>query len=262
MPHDSIAIAGAILNEAPGVRHAFFTRQGGVSHGVYESLNCGFGSNDAAAHVSANRARAMASLGLPAEALITAYQVHSADVVVVEKTWAPGEAPRVDAMVTKTPGVALGVLTADCAPILFADTRTRLIGAAHAGWRGGLAGVAEATVEAMVDLGARVDGIVAGIGPCIHQQSYEVGPEFHARFLDEDPHNEDFFRVAGAGDRLLFDLPGFLARQLSRMGLRAVERLALDTLGEEELFFSHRRATKRGESDCGRGLSAIALAAD
>lgn len=262
MASDRIAIAAAVLDKAAGVRHAFFTRQGGVSHGLYASLNCGFGSKDEATHVSANRARAMESLGLPPQALITAYQVHSADVAVVDNAWTPSRAPRADAMVTMFPGVALGVLTADCAPVLFADTRTPVIGAAHAGWRGALAGVVEATVAAMVALGARVDDIVAGVGPCIHQQSYEVGPEFHARFVQENPRNDDFFRPADDGDRLLFDLPGYLSRRLARMGLRAVERLALDTWGEEELFFSHRRATQRGESDCGRGLSAIALASD
>ncbi len=247
------------LNELPGIRHAFFTRQGGVSEGLYSSLNCGFGSGDAAQNVASNRHRALERIEIEAERLVTVYQVHSPDVARVETPWANGEAPRADAMVTQRPQVALGILTADCAPVLLAEPKAKVVGAAHAGWRGALDGVLEATVAAMEELGADRDRIVAGIGPAIGQRSYEVGPEFPAPFLAQSADNEDFFCPAPRASHFLFDLKGYVARRLARLGLGAVQCLPCDTCAEEQRFFSYRRACRRGEPDYGRGLSAIYL---
>ena len=258
MTGDATTIKGATLEGRSGVGHAFFTRKGGVSEGPYASLNCGFGSGDDADKVAANRGRAMERLRLSGDDLVTVRQTHSVDVAVVEAPWTPTEAPIADALVTRVTGVALGVLTADCAPVLFADAEAGVIGAAHAGWRGGLAGVLEATVKAMTGLGARARRIAVAIGPCIHQQSYEVGPEFKAAFVGDEPDNDAHF-APGDGDRLLFDLPGYLERRLSGMGVGAVERLAHDTRDEEDVFFSYRRATNQGEARYGRGLSSIVL---
>src|SRR4051794_16635104 len=244
----------------PGIRHAFFTRRGGVSGGAFASLNCGFGSRDAPENVQRNREIAASRLGLSADRLVSCYQVHGTDAITVEAPWRREQNPRADAMVTSMPGIALGVLAADCAPILFADPEARIIGAAHGGWRGALAGVMEATVATMTKLGARPERIRAGIGPCIAQPSYEVGPEFSAAFIAADPHNRGFFQPAARPGHFLFDLPGYIAERLSRLGLAAIERAPHDTAAEEELFFSYRRACLRGESDYGRGLAAIALA--
>jgi hypothetical protein len=244
----------------PGIRHAFYTRQGGVSGGAFASLNCGFGSRDLPADVAENRAIAAARLGLSADRLVSCHQVHGTTAIAVESTWRREENPRADAMVTATPCIALGVLAADCAPVLFADPESRIIGAAHGGWRGALAGVMEATVAAMARLGAHPGRIRAGIGPCIAQPSYEVGAEFHEIFTAADRNNRGFFRLAARPDHFLFDLPGYIAHRLSRLGLAAVERTPHDTAAEEDLFFSYRRACLRGESDYGRGLAAIALA--
>jgi YfiH family protein len=251
------------LNRLDGVRHAFFSREGGVSQGLYASLNCGLGSGDALANVLANRARAAAQLDIAADSLLTCYQVHGVDVVKVDAPWSRENLPRADAMVTNQPGIALGILTADCGPVLLADSEARVIGAAHAGWRGALTGVVRSTVNAMVELGAEPRRIVAGIGPCIAQRSYEVGPEFPAPFLAADPANETFFapcaRAAALGEtKYMFDLRGFVAGELGRAGVRLVYDLPHDTCREER-FFSYRRACQRGEKDYGRGLSAIAL---
>ena len=246
------------LNRLDGVRHGFFSREGGVSEGLYASLNCGLGSKDDPARVTENRARVAATLDVAADALVTCYQVHSPDVVTVEKPWAPGEGPHVDAMVSNTPGVALGILTADCAPVLLTDPTARVIGAAHAGWRGALTGVLAATVDAMTKLGAEPGRMAAGIGPCIAQRSYEVGPEFPAPFLAADPANERFFVPAAAAGKFLFDLRGFAHSELTKAGVRRVYELPHDTCREER-FFSYRRACLRGEPDYGRALSAIAL---
>ena len=258
MARQETTFTATVLDGVPGVGHAFFTRRGGVSEGPYASLNCGFGSGDSPESVAANRGLAMERLALSGDHLVTVRQTHSADVAVVEAPWTPAAAPSADALVTRTLGVALGVLTADCAPVLFADAEAGVIGAAHAGWRGGLAGVLDATVEAMTGLGARARRIVVAIGPCIHQPSYEVGPEFRAAFVGAESANGEFF-APGDGDRLLFDLPGYLERRLATMGLGAVERLAHDTRDGDDLFFSYRRATEQGETRYGRGLSAIAL---
>ena len=252
-------ITAQALDGLSRVRHAFFTREGGVSEGAFASLNCGFGSGDAPERIASNRARAMTRLGRRGDNLATLYQVHSADVAVVEKPWPKGQAPRADAQVTRAPGVALGILTADCAPILLADERAGVIGAAHAGWRGALDGVIEAAVAAMRGLGAKNADIVAAVGPCIQQASYEVGPEFHARFVAADPANTRFFKAAARPGHFLFDLSGYVADRLGRLGLRAVEAGAWDTCADEARFFSYRRAVLKGESDYGRGLSAIVL---
>ncbi len=245
------------LNSLDGVRHGFFSREGGVSEGLYASLNCGLGSKDDPLRITENRARAAAAIDVAADALVTAYQVHSPDVVTVDMQWMPGQGPKADAMVTRTPGLALGVLTADCAPVLLADPTVRVIGAAHAGWRGALTGVLAATVGAMEKLGATAGQIVVGIGPCIAQRSYEVGAEFPAPFLAADPSSERFFVPAPAG-KFLFDLRGFVSAELTKAGVKRVYELPHDTCREER-FFSYRRACQRGEADYGRELSLIAI---
>lgn len=247
------------LSGLDGVRHGFFTRGGGVSRGIYASLNCGLGSGDDAAAVLENRSRAMAAFGLAESALATAYQVHSARVALVERAWSHDGRPQVDGLVTRRPGVALGVLAADCTPVLLADPEARVVGAAHAGWRGAFAGIVEATIEAMESLGARRAAIRAAIGPSIAKDSYEVGPEFPGAFLAEDAANAAFFRPSERGGHFMFDLPGYVARRLGLLGLAKIGRLRRDTYAEPEHFFSYRRSTHDGAKDYGRGLSAIAL---
>jgi hypothetical protein len=253
-------ITAKALNDSPRLRHGFFTRNGGVSEGIYSSLNCGLGSGDDPAKVSENRTRAMGRLDLPVLALATVYQHHSADVVRVEAPWPQAARPKADAMVTVRPDVALGIGTADCAPVLFADAAAGVIGAAHAGWRGAVGGVLEATVRAMTELGAEPAHIHAAIGPTIGQASYEVGPEFPAPFLAQDPGNARFFVASKRAGYFMFDLPAYVAARLRRLGLGAVEDVARDTCAEADQFFSYRRTTLAGEKDYGRGLSAIALA--
>ena len=247
------------LNALEGVRHGFFTRKGGVSAGIYASNNCGLGSGDDRDAVTTNRARAAARLDVAPDRLVSLHQIHSATAIAVEAPWPPERNPRADAMVTKTPGIALGVLGADCVPVLLADVEARVVGAVHAGWKGALAGVIEAAVAAMAALGATPARIAAGIGPAIAQRSYEVGPEFPAPFLAQDEHNAAFFCPAVAAGRWQFDLKGYVASRLDRTGVRHPAILPHDTCAEEALFFSYRRATKRGERDYGRLLSAIAL---
>ncbi|MGO8915960.1 MAG: peptidoglycan editing factor PgeF [Stellaceae bacterium] len=247
--------------DGDGIRHGFFTRDGGVSDGLFASLNCGLGSGDDAVKVAENRRRAMTALGLEAERLATCYQVHSPSVVVVDAAWPGAERPRADALVTRRKGVALGILTADCAPVLFADAASGVIGAAHAGWRGALTGVLEATVAAMIGLGAAPERVSAGIGPCIAQPSYEVGPEFPAPFLAADAASADFFLPAPRAGHFLFDLTGYTARRLARLGLGRIELSGADTAAEADRFFSYRRSCLRREKDYGRELSAICLAA-
>jgi YfiH family protein len=252
-----VIVAPALADLAP-VRHAFFTRRGGVSAGLYATLNCGPGSKDDPDAVRANRAHVMRNLGLGPEALVTVHQVHSPTCVVVEGPWRDG-APRADAMATRTPGLALGILTADCAPVLFADPEGGVVAAAHAGWKGARSGVLEATVRTMTTLGAEAGRIVAVVGPCIHQPSYEVGPEFHAALTGDDPAHDRFFRPSGKPGHHLFDLPGYVATRLESAGVGRVEVLPRDTRAEEETFFSYRRATLEGQEDYGRQLSAIVL---
>jgi YfiH family protein len=244
------------LLDLPGVRHAFFTRRGGVSEGLYESLNVGAGSNDDPIHVAENRRRAAAHLG---GTLVTAYQVHSAVAFGVEGAW-PGGPPEGDAIVTKTPGVICGALAADCAPILLADAEARVVGAAHAGWKGALGGIAEAAIERMEALGADRRRIVAAIGPCIGPGSYEVGPEFQARFVQADVGNARFFQP-GDADRFMFDLPAYVLDRLHKAGVDRAEWIGQDTCADADQFFSNRHAFHRGDADYGRLLSGIMLEA-
>lgn len=258
--HDAPPVLTLDSLTAPGIGHGFFTRRGGVSTGIYESLNCGPGSADDPANVAENRRRALAALDLPEDAdLASLFQAHTAEVVVVDTPWPMGRGPRADAMVTRRPDVALGILTADCAPVLMADAEARVIGAAHAGWRGALGGVLAACVDAMEAQGAERESIAAGIGPCIGPASYEVGPEFPEPFLDQAGDNRDFFSPAPREGHHLFDLPGFLERRLARLRVGSAEVLPADTLADPERFFSARRARVHGEADYGRLLSAIAL---
>lgn len=252
-------ISAARLSGLSGVRHGFFTRRGGVSTGLYNSLNCGPGSEDDLANVRENQARAATALGAQPDALVTAHQIHSADVQVVSDPWPMTERPRVDALVTDQPGIALGILTADCAPVLFADAEAGVIGAAHAGWRGALGGVIDATTEAMQKLGAKSERIAAVVGPCIGHISYEVGPEFPEAFFAEDPRNEVFFAPAPRDGHFMFALPGYVVSKLARAGVRAAHALNHDTCAEDETFFSYRRTTHNGQKHYGRNLSAIML---
>jgi YfiH family protein len=238
------------------LRHGFFTRRGGASSGVFSGLNCGTGSSDLSEIVAINRARAAEAMDLAPEALVAVHQTHSADVVTV--TGPLDGKPRADAMVTATPGLALTILTADCQPVLFADATAGVIGAAHAGWKGALDGVLEATLDAMEALGARRAETVAVIGPSISQAAYEVGPEFLDEFLADDPGNARFF-ANGQGDRLLFDLPGFGLHRLRRAGIGAAEWTRNCTFSDPERFYSYRRCTRAGEADYGRLISAIRL---
>jgi YfiH family protein len=247
------------LNDLPGLRHGFLTRRGGVSEGLYSSLNCGLGSGDDPAKVAENRDRALARVGLDGADLVTAYQVHSARAAVVERPWAQDDRPQVDGLVTRVPGLALGVLTADCVPVLLADARAGVVGAAHAGWHGALDGVLEATVAAMEGLGAARERLVAGIGPAIAQRSYEVGPDYPAPFLEQDGDNHDLFCPSRRQGHFHFDLKGYVARRLARLDLAAVQALPCDTCAEDRRFFSYRRSCLRGEPDYGRGLSVICL---
>jgi hypothetical protein len=240
-----------------GVRHGFLTRRGGVSSGLFDSLNVGLGSSDDRAHVQENRRRAVEAVA-PGASLVTLHQVHSATVVPVTTAFADDQRPHADAMVTATPGLALGILTADCAPILFADVGAGVIGAAHSGWKGALADIGPATVAAMEQLGARRDHIVAAIGPTIAQRSYEVDLAFVARFCAADPAHEAFFRAGKAG-HAQFDLEGFIAARLAAAGVRTVVAMGVDTYPDESRWFSFRRTTHRAEPDYGRQLSVIAL---
>jgi polyphenol oxidase len=251
-------INATLLSAVGGARHAFFTRHGGVSDGDYASLNCGLGSGDAPERVYENRRRALARFGLPPAALVTGYQVHSARVAIVDAPWSDDARPQVDGLATRVPGVALGILTADCAPVLFADAEAGVIGAAHAGWRGAFDGVLEATVAAMERLGGAAGRIVAAVGPCIRQASYEVGPEFRETFVSADPATADLFIASERPDHHRFDLPGYVGHRL-RPAIGAVEILAHDTCADADAFFSYRRMTLTGGGDYGRLLSAIAL---
>ncbi|THD43117.1 MAG: peptidoglycan editing factor PgeF [Bradyrhizobium sp.] len=253
------AVRSAAL-ASPGLAHAFFTRRGGVSTGLYESLNGGVGSRDEAPAVAVNRARMAAALGVAPDGLAIPYQVHSPDVVAIEAPFAPDARPRCDGLVTATPGLALGVTGADCGMILFCDPQARVIGAAHAGWKGALFGVVEATVAAMARLGARPERIAAALGPCIAQASYEVGPEFVAAFSADGNDCARFFAPSVNADRAMFDLHAYIAERARRAGVGQFDDLGLDTYADEARFFSYRRATHRKDADYGRLVAAIALA--
>jgi polyphenol oxidase len=245
--------------QIPGVAHGFFTRVGGVSEGVYASLNGGVGSRDTPETVTENRARIAAALGAAPDRLAVPFQVHSPDAVAITELWQPGARPRCDALVTATPGLALGVTGADCGMILFADQVARVIGAAHAGWKGALTGVVEATVEAMERLGARRSDIVAALGPCIGRNSYEVGPEFVAAFDGAGDDTARYFAPSLRAGHSMFDLNAYIAERAKRAGVGRFEDLRLDTYSDERRFFSYRRATHRKEPDYGRLLSVIVM---
>lgn len=265
MPNNDLPlpIESELLRERAGsrIRHGFFTRTGGVSQGIYAGLNVGIGSDDDRDRVIENRARVAAWFDLPLERLATVHQVHSPDVVVVDTRSAASERPKADAMVTNVPGIVLGVLSADCGPILFADAEAGVIGAAHAGWKGALHGVLENTIEAMVSLGADRANITAVLGPSIGPKSYEVGPEFVSNFRSVDPSYDAFFSASTRQDHAMFDLPSLTIRRLTDAGVRA-ENLDLDTYPDLERFFSYRRTTHAKEPDYGRQISAIAIRED
>ena len=248
----------SLLSAIPGLRHAFFTREGGVSDGVYAGLNGGIGSNDDPANVRENRRRMADQMGVAPEHFLSVHQIHSPDVVVATGPW-PGEArPRADAIVTRTEGIAIGVTTADCGPILFADPAARVIGAAHAGWKGALTGVLESTIEALVKLGADRGSMVVAIGPLIRQNSYEVGSEFVERFLAADAGNATFFIPSSRAGHSMFDLAGFIRMRLERAGVLMIDDIGVDTYSDER-FYSYRRSVHRKEPDYGRHVHAIVL---
>lgn len=254
------ALQDEALASRKGVRHGFFTKQGGVSEGLYASLNIGYGSNDDKSSVMENRARAMDTLNLPETALTTVYQVHGNTVATATAPWQHADAPKADGLVTDRPGIALGIATADCAPVLFADSEAGVIGACHAGWKGAHGGVTDTTIEAMEALGAKRDRITATVGPCIAQPSYEVGAEFRDAFLDLNATYDRFFAPGVSTEKSQFDLPGFVTSKLTDAGVGEAQWIGRDTKAEEDLFFSYRRATLKGENDYGRLLSAIVLA--
>jgi polyphenol oxidase len=252
-------IVSEVLEGHPGIRHGFFTRQGGLSSGIYASLNCGLGSGDDTGTVRENRARAAGRLGASPAELLTVRQIHSSRVIVADAPWRPEAAPEADAIVTRTPALAIGVLAADCAPILFADPEAGVVAAAHAGWKGAKAGIIDAVVEAMEGLGARRGRICAAIGPAISAAAYEVGPEFEAAFLADAAANSRYFVRAAPGARPHFDLPGYCRERAQAARLAHVDVSSLCTYRNESLFFSFRRSIHCGEPDYGRQISAIVI---
>lgn len=252
-------IVSNFLKDQNGIRHGFFTREGGVSGGVYVSLNCGFGSGDRYENVRQNRVRVAAKLGTNGAELVTVRQVHSSRVIVADASWQPEAAPEADAVVTRTPSLAVGVLTADCTPILFADSDAAVVAAAHAGWKGAKAGIIDSVIETMEGLGARRDRICVAIGPTISAAAYEVGPEFEAAFLDDDVANGKYFARPAPEARSHFDLPGYCRDRAQAARIAHVESLNLCTYQNESLFFSYRRSVHRAEADYGRQISAIVI---
>lgn len=247
------------LSALPGIRHGWFTREGGVSSGLYGSLNTGYGSDDDRGNIDENRGRIADALGVPRDRLVTCYQIHSPTVVRAVEPWAWRDNPEADALVTTVPGLALGTSHADCGPVLFADAEARVIGAAHAGWKGAFTGVLEATIEAMIELGAHRSAIVATLGPTISGRAYEVGPEFVERFRAAGEDIASWFRPSANTGHAFFDLPAYIVHRLTAAGVRGSD-LGLCTYSDETRFFSYRRMTHRGEADYGRHLSAIVLA--
>lgn len=252
-------IQSNLLKPERTIRHGFFSRLGGVSGGIYESLNCGFGSNDEKAKIRENRSRITAMLGGGQDGPLTVHQIHSNRAIIADRPWAPNEAPQADAIVTAQRGLTIGILTADCTPILFCDPEAGVIGAAHAGWRGAKTGIIGAVIEAMEKLGARKETVCAAVGPAISQKSYEVGPEFAALFLQEDVDSQQFFVRFNTDENPHFDLPGYCVQRLSDAGIIKIDSLGLCTYENESLFFSYRRSVHRGEADYGRQISAIVL---
>ncbi|NRP70319.1 Laccase domain protein YfiH [Ensifer psoraleae] len=241
----------------PAIAHGYFTRKGGVSEGIYRGLNVGLGSNDDRERVGENRARVARWFGAEPRRLATVHQIHSPEVVVVDNSY-DGARPDADALVTATPGIVLGVLSADCGPVLFSDPQAGVIGAAHAGWKGALGGILESTIEAMISLGARRERIIACLGPSISRTHYEVGAEFVERFLAADKDNTSFFSPSGRNGHAMFDLPGLTIQRLAEAGVTA-ENLDICTYADEDRFFSYRRTTHRQEPDYGRQMSAICI---
>jgi YfiH family protein len=248
------------LKRLPGIRHGFFTRQGGVSEGIYASLNCGFGSSDDSELVAENRNRVARHLGGTYDGVVTLYQEHGTTAIEASGPVARGALPRADAVVSATPGLVIGVLAADCAPVLLADPEARVVAAAHAGWRGAVAGIIDSAIAEMERLGARRERISAAVGPCINQAAYEVGAEFEAQFLSRDPTSSRFFACRDEVSRPHFDLPGFVVQRLSDAGIGHVLGFSPCTHQNESLFFSYRRKTQRHEPDYGRQISAIVVA--
>jgi len=253
-------LASSLLSAIPGLRHAFFTRDGGVSDGVYAGLNGGLGSNDDPARVAENRRRMAEQLGVAPSHLVGVHQIHSPDAVVASGPWNGTARPKADAIVTRSEGLAIGVTTADCGPILFVDPTARVIGAAHAGWKGALTGILETTIETMEKLGAERSGMIAAIGPLIRQPSYEVGPEFVERFIGADAGNAMFFLPGERDGHAMFDLAGFIRMRLEKAGVLMIDDLGIDTYSDERCF-SYRRSVHRKEPDYGRHVHAIVLEA-
>jgi YfiH family protein len=251
-------LASPLFSSIPGLRHAFFTRDGGVSGGFYESLNGGLGSDDDPANVAENRRRMAEQMGVTPSHFLSAWQIHSPDAVVASGPWESAARPRADALVTRTEGLAIGITAADCGPILFVDPNARVIGAAHAGWKGALSGILESTVEAMEKLGAERTGIVAAIGPLIRQHSYEVGGEFVERFVEADAENALFFLPSARDGHSMFDLAGFIRTRLENTGVLMIDDIGIDTYSDDR-FYSYRRSVHRKEPDYGRHVHAIAL---
>jgi hypothetical protein len=251
-------LGSPLLSAIPGLRHAFFTREGGVSGGIYGSLNGGLGSNDDPANVAENRRRMAEQIGVSPVHFLSVYQIHSPDAVVATGPWQGTSRPRADAIVTRTEDLAIGVTAADCGPILFVDPKARVIGAAHAGWKGALTGIVESTVDAMEKLGAERGGIVAAIGPLIRQHSYEVGHEFVERFIEADAENALFFVPAAREGHSMFDLAGLIRMRLENAGVLMIDDIGADTYSDER-FYSYRRSVHRKEPDYGRHVHAIAL---
>jgi purine-nucleoside/S-methyl-5'-thioadenosine phosphorylase / adenosine deaminase len=252
-------IVSDLLKEQDNIRHGFFTRQGGVSTGIYESLNCGYGSGDKSKCVRENRKRVAAKLGIEHNNVLTVRQVHSSRALVADTGWVQESLPEADAIVTAEHGVGIGVLTADCTPVLFCDAAAPVIGAAHAGWRGAKGGVIESVIREMENLGARRERICAAVGPAISQAAYEVGEEFREDFLAEDESNAAFFSDNGNKGKPHFDLPGYCQKRLRLAGIGSIEQMGLCTYGDESLFYSYRRSIHRGEVDYGRQISAIVI---
>lgn len=253
-------ITAPAIAELPGIRHGFFTREGGVSDGIYAGLNCGLGSNDDREKVLENRRRVAASLGNPGWPVVTLYQTHSATAHIVAAAPDPANLPKADAVITATPGIVVGALAADCCPVLFADPAAKVVAAAHAGWRGAVGGILESTVAAMETIGARRGGILAAIGPCIGPESYEVGPEFEAEVCRINTENTRFFHKPTPHGRAYFNLPGYVLDRLGNLGLAHVESATSCTYKNESRFFSYRRTCHRKETDYGRQISAIVVA--
>ncbi len=252
-----MTFGSSLFSAIPGLRHAFFTREGGVSGGIYEGLNGGLGSQDDPAHVVENRRRMAEQMGVAPDRFLSVHQIHSPDAIVATGPWT-GDKPRADALVTRTEGLAIGVTAADCGPILLVDPATRVIGAAHAGWKGALTGIIESTVDAMEKLGAERGGMVAAIGPLIRQHSYEVGGEFVERFLDADADNAAYFIGSERPGHSMFDLAGYIRMRLENSGVLMIDDTGVDTYSDER-FYSYRRSVHRKEPDYGRHVHAIVL---